>query len=110
MGASKNQLFTQKQNELAELAKALGHPARIAILEEMIKTNECLTADLVSKINLAQATISQHIAELKKSEIIIGRSEGVKTCYCINPEKWKIMKELMVRFFDHHPSCQPNCC
>lgn len=110
MGTSKNQIFSKSQNELAELAKALAHPARIAILEEMLTSKECLTTDLVSKIDLAQATISQHIAELKKSKIIIGRSEGVKTCYCINPEKWKMMKGLMVDFFDHHPSCNPNCC
>ena len=71
MGTSKNQLFSKKQNELAELAKALAHPARIAILEEMIKSDECLTTELVNKIDLAQATISQHLAELKKSKINI---------------------------------------
>jgi DNA-binding transcriptional ArsR family regulator len=95
MGATKTEIFTQQQNELAVILKALAHPARIAILQHLIKTNACICGDLVEELGLAQATISQHLKELKNAGIIQGIIEGVSTCYCIEPKAWaKLQKEL----------------
>ena len=89
MGITKAEIFTTEQNELAILAKALAHPARIAIIQELSKLNACVCGDLVTEIGLAQSTISQHLAELKKAGLVKGETEGVKTCYCLNSEKWQ---------------------
>lgn len=99
MGASKTDLFTQQQNELASMAKALAHPARIAILQYLVKTNACVCGDLVEELGLAQATTSQHLKELKNAGIIQGTIEGASVCYCINPTVWKQYKQLFNSFF-----------
>lgn len=88
MGVTKTDLFTEKQNQMAVMAKAFGHPARIAIIEYLLKTNTCITNDFVSEFGLAQATISQHLKELKNLGIIKGNVEGTSMCYCINSEVW----------------------
>lgn len=100
MGATKSQIFTQKQNDIAQIAKVLGHPARIAILEYIIKTNACICNSLVDEIGLAQATISQHLKELKSIGIITGNIEGKKVCYCINKNNWSKMQQQMITFFN----------
>ncbi|HCX76028.1 MAG TPA: transcriptional regulator, partial [Algoriphagus sp.] len=92
MGITQTHLFTDAQNELANVAKALAHPARIAIIQYLIKTNTCINGDLVQELGLAQATISQHLRELKEIDIIQGTIEGTKVNYCINPEKWNSIK------------------
>ncbi len=89
MGVTKTENFTLKQNQLAAMAKALAHPARIAIVQHLIKANACINSDLVAELGLAQATISQHLRELKEVGIIQGTIEGTSISYCINPEKWK---------------------
>ena len=89
MGISKVDLFTENQNSLAKLAKALAHPARIAILQHLLKMNSCINSDLVQELGLAQATISQHLKELKNVGIIKGSIEGTKMCYCIDHSRWK---------------------
>ncbi len=99
MGASKTNLFTKKQNELAAMAKAIAHPARIAILQELIKTDACICGDLVSGIGLAQPTISQHLKELKLAGIIQGTVEGARVCYCINPKVWQKYRQFFSEFF-----------
>ena len=99
MGITKSNLFTDSQNEIANLAKALGHPARIAILEHLIKANQCINSDLVEEIGLAQATISQHLKELKKVGIIAGTVEGTSMCYCINPLKWQEIQKMFSGLF-----------
>jgi DNA-binding transcriptional ArsR family regulator len=86
MGATKTDHFTDKQNELAVLAKALGHPARLAIVEYLLKQKECVCGDIVSELPLAQATVSQHLKELKSAGIIKGNIEGNSICYCLNEE------------------------
>ncbi len=86
MGASKTDFFTDSQNELAILTKALGHPARIAIIEHILKVNSCICGDIVNELPLAQPTISQHLKELKNANIIKGTIEGTAICYCINPD------------------------
>lgn len=84
MGATKTEHFTNKQNEIAILAKALGHPARIAILEYLLKVDTCICGDIVNELPLAQPTVSQHLKELKNADLIKGDIEGNTICYCIN--------------------------
>ena len=84
MGASKTDHFTNKQNQIATIAKALGHPARIAILDYLLKVDTCICGDIVNELPLAQPTISQHLKELKNAGIIQGSIEGNSICYCIN--------------------------
>ena len=83
MGATKTQHFTDKQNGIATLIKALGHPARIAILEYLVKVDSCICGDIVNELPLAQPTVSQHLKELKNAGLIKGNVEGNSVCYCI---------------------------
>lgn len=84
MGATKTDHFTGKQNSIATLIKALAHPARIAIIEYLIKVDTCICGDIVNELPLAQPTISQHLKELKNAGLIKGNVEGNSICYCIN--------------------------
>lgn len=84
MGASKTEHYTSRQNSIATLAKALGHPARIAIIEYLIKVDACICGDIVNELPLAQPTISQHLRELKNAGLIKGSVEGNAICYCID--------------------------
>ncbi len=86
MGASKSESFSAEHNEMATLFKALSHPARIAILDYLLKVDTCICGDIVNELPLAQPTISQHLKELKNANIITGNIEGTAICYCINPE------------------------
>lgn len=108
MGLTKTEIFTEEQNRLATMLKALAHPARIAILQHIIKANACICGQLVNELGLAQATISQHLKELKNAGIIQGTIEGVTVCYCIEHTAWKILKNNMAAFFaSYNPT---NCC
>lgn len=86
MGISKTAHFNEQQNSLANIAKALGHPARIAIVEYLLSQKECVCGDIVSELPLAQATVSQHLKELKSAGIIKGNIDGNSICYCLNEE------------------------
>lgn len=94
MGTTKTEIFTDEQNKLATMLKALAHPARIAILQRMMVVNTCICGDLVGELGLAQATISQHLKELKSAGLIQGTIEGVSVCYCIEPKAWKMLIEI----------------
>jgi predicted transcriptional regulator len=109
MGVTKSDLFTRQQNELANMAKAIGHPARIAILQHLVKKNACVCGDIVEELGLAQATTSQHLKELKNAGIIQGNVDGVSVCYCINPKVWLKYKEFFNSFFKDI-SMKDNCC
>ena len=109
MGVTKTEIFTDTQNEIASLAKAFAHPARVAILDCLFKTNTCICGDLVEEIGLAQATISQHLKELKAIGIIKGNIEGTSVCYCIDTNNWKHIKDTLNHFFNQHPT-PINCC
>ncbi len=100
MGLTKSEIFTEEQNKLASLFKVLGHPARIAILQHIINQKACICNDLVDELGLAQATISQHLKELKNIGIIQGRFEGKSVCYCIEEKKWKEIQNLFNLFFE----------
>ncbi len=86
MGTTKADLFTEEQNEISSLLKAIAHPARIAILEYLIKVDACVCGDIVNELPLAQPTVSQHLKELKTAELIKGSIEGTSICYCVNKE------------------------
>jgi DNA-binding transcriptional ArsR family regulator len=109
MGLTKAENFTKEQNELATIAKALGHPARIAILQHLLKTNACICNDLVDVIPLAQPTISRHLKELKAVGIIKGTVEGTSMNYCINGERWKAVQSTMSELFNRFQSFD-DCC
>ena len=108
MGATKSDIFTKDQNEIALIAKAIGHPARIAILQYLLKKNACVCGDIVDEIGLAQATVSQHLKELKQAGLIKGDIDGRKVCYCIDNSKWDIVKDLLFEFFDQKQDA--SCC
>lgn len=109
MGVTKTEIFTEEQNHLATTLKALAHPARIAILQYIIRQNVCICNDLVEELGLAQATISQHLKELKNIGIIKGNIEGTSVCYCINETVWQqIKKELNIFFVDN--ATIEKCC
>jgi DNA-binding transcriptional ArsR family regulator len=107
MGLTKTEIFTEEQNDLAMKLKAIAHPARIAILQQIINANACICGDLVDELGLAQPTISQHLKELKNAGLIKGAIEGVSVCYCINPIVWDELKEQLGMFFN---TFKPNCC
>jgi len=86
MGISKSDFFTEEQNEMANLMKALGHPARIAIIEFLLEKESCICGDIVNELPLSQPTISQHLKELKTVNVIKGSVEGNTICYCLNLE------------------------
>jgi ArsR family transcriptional regulator len=109
MGLTKSEIFTGKQNDLANVLKALGHPARIAILQHIIKANDCICGDLVNELGLAQATISQHLKELKNAGLIKGSIEGTSVCYCINEKTWNQLKKELDAFFVTYKN-KDNCC
>lgn len=109
MGLTKTEIFTVEQNRLARLLKALAHPARIAILQHLIKANTCICGDLVDELGLAQATISQHLKELKDVGLIQGTIEGVSVCYCIHPETWKLLDKEVTGFIKSYKGTA-SCC
>jgi DNA-binding transcriptional ArsR family regulator len=109
MGITKSEIFTKQQNEIALIAKAFGHPARVAILQHLFKMQTCICGDLVNEIGLAQPTISQHLKELKNLELIKGNVEGTSVCYCINPDKWNEALGLFKEFLELQPTKQNQC-
>lgn len=110
MGLTKTEMFNDLQNEISLFAKALGHPARVAILQHLFKINSCVCGDLVNEIGLAQPTISQHLKELKQLGLIKGNIEGTSVCYCIDGENWSNMKAVMFQFLNQDVFKKEDCC
>jgi DNA-binding transcriptional ArsR family regulator len=110
MGVTKTDLFTEQQNELAKVAKVFAHPARIAILQYLIQSNTCINGDLVQELGLAQATISQHLRELKETGIIRGSIEGVSVNYCIDQVRWAEIQHLFETLFSGFPKITGETC
>lgn len=108
MGLTKTEAYTKAQNDLASLTKALGHPARIAILQFLVKTKTCVCGDIVDVLPLSQSTVSQHLRELKKVGLIKGDIEGPTTCYCIDEKAWTKAKKVIGDLFDTYTGT--NCC
>ena len=95
MGATKTAVFTEQQNQIADYAKALAHPARVAILQFLVQRNACVCGDIVDELPLSQSTVSQHLKELKRIGVVQGVVEGPSVCYCIHPAGWQQMKLLL---------------
>lgn len=110
MGLTKTSLFTDEQNRLAAIAKALGHPARVAILEYLLKVNECICGDIVNELPLAQPTVSQHLKELKNAGLIKGNIEGTSICYCIDETAIAALKDYFSGIADKLESKRKECC
>jgi ArsR family transcriptional regulator, arsenate/arsenite/antimonite-responsive transcriptional repressor len=105
MGRSKKQAFTNQQNRLADLARALGHPARIAILEYLAKRDACVCGDIVDELPLSQSTVSQHLRELKEAGLIKGNIEGTRVCYCIDNKALDKALKTISNFFTTKRCC-----
>lgn len=110
MGLTKSEIFTEAQNQISSIAKVFGHPARVAILQYLFKTNSCICGDLVDEIGLAQPTISQHLKELKNVGLISGNIEGTSVCYCIDKANWSKMKTIINDFLNQDVNENTNCC
>lgn len=109
MGLTKTEIFTEEQNQLAIMLKALAHPARIAIIQQIIKSKTCICGGLVDELGLAQATVSQHLKELKNAGLIQGTIEGVSVCYCIDPAAWELFHNQLDGFFKSYTP-ENSCC
>lgn len=94
-----NKNYTENAVQMARFAKALSHPARIAILELLSRQRACYCGDIVEELPIAQATVSQHLKELKESGLIQGDIEPPKVRYCIHPGNWEKARELFKSFF-----------
>ncbi len=108
MGASKTDHFSDYQNQIASLCKALGHPARVAIVEFLLHTEHCICGDIVNELPLAQATVSQHLRELKSSGLIQGEVEGNAICYCLNQDYIDILAQFIASLT--HSKKLKSCC
>jgi len=112
MAQSKSDEFSERSNSLARLAKALSHPARLTILETLAESGTCICGEIVDVLPLAQSTVSQHLKELRDSELIIGEIDGPKCCYCLNPAKVKELEKLLLSFLEGIKKglLSRNCC
>jgi len=110
MGASKTEHFTSKQNAIASMAKALGHPARVAIIEYLLKVDTCICGDIVNELPLAQATVSQHLKELKNAGIIKGSIEGTAICYCIDEKAMNVLQAFFMNISIKMEKKNNSCC
>jgi len=109
MGATKTEHFTNKQNAIATIAKALGHPARIAIIEYLVKVDTCICGDIVNELPLAQPTVSQHLKELKNAGLIKGEVDGNSVCYCIDEKAIARIEDYFVGIAARLNK-KTNCC
>ena len=109
MASPKLAVFSDEENKLAEMAKALGHPARIAILKELARRNTCVCGEIVEVLPLAQSTVSQHLKELKEAGLIQGTVEGVRSCYCIDWDNVRRLQDLISSFIVRDES-GTTCC
>lgn len=109
MGLTKTDQFSVRDNKLAKYAKALAHPARIAILKLLLKKQACICGDIVDELPLSQSTVSQHLKELKESGLIKGDIEGVKVCYCIDEKEWESAKIQLSALFETYAT-NKKCC
>jgi DNA-binding transcriptional ArsR family regulator len=110
MGLTKSEEFSVSDNRLAKYAKALSHPARIAILKVLIEKQACICGDIVDELPLSQSTVSQHLKELKEAGLIKGDIEGAKVCYCIDEKEWKLALSYINELFDSFKPLSATCC
>lgn len=109
MGASKTDAYTQKELTLAKYARALAHPARIAILNLLVKKQSCICGDIVGELPLSQSTVSQHLKALKEAGLIKGQIEGVAVCYCIDEKVWNKVRVSFSSLIEKNIDCKNTC-
>ena len=110
MGTTKSEEFSVKDNRIATYAKALAHPARVAILKLLIQRQACICGDIVDVLPLSQSTVSQHLKELKEAGLIKGDISGVKVCYCIDDEELTKAKIALEELFTSYELKKGSCC
>jgi DNA-binding transcriptional ArsR family regulator len=110
MGAAKSDEFSVKDNRLARYAKAMAHPARVAILRILIRKQACICGDIVEELPLSQSTISQHLKELKEAGLIKGDIEGAKVCYCIDEKELMEARNVLNSLFNSYEAGKAKCC
>ena len=110
MAVDKRRIFSEEDQEISLISKALSHPARVTILKYLAKQSNCVCGDIVDELPLAQSTVSQHLKELKKAGLIQGTIEGPKTCYCINAEKYEKMSALLASFLEEIKNNHKETC
>ncbi len=110
MAVSKNDAFQADEVRLAAWAKALAHPARIAILKVLAERNTCICGEIVDALPLAQATVSQHLKALKEAGFILGEIEGPRTCYCLDGDELKRFREAVDDLFEQMSRAAASCC
>ena len=108
MGLTKTEQYTEEELKIAQIFKVLGHPARISILRSIASSNACICGDLVTEVGLAQATVSQHLKELKSAGLIRGTVEGTSMCYCLDREQWDLLNQYLNAF--NITNCGDSCC
>ena len=110
MGANKAEEFSVKDNKVAKYAKALSHPARVAIVKLLIQKQSCICGDIVEELPLSQSTVSQHLKELKEAGLIKGDIDGAKVCYCIDVKEWKLAQQYLQEMFASYQEVATKCC
>ncbi len=110
MGITKSDFFSEVENQQASILKALGHPARLAIVQHLLTVNSCICGDIVDVLPLSQPTISQHLKELKNVGLIKGSVEGNSVCYCLNTEKWQELAQFFGHFHQSLVEKNSSCC
>src|SRR5690349_15526123 len=108
MAVNKKDEFSFRENELADFANAISHPARVAILKEIARKEECICGEIVEVLPLAQSTVSQHLKELLKAGLIKGEIDGTKSCYCINWKTFEKFEKTFNEFFTKTNSKNPG--
>lgn len=106
MGLTKQNDYAAVEHEVARYARALAHPARVAILRIILEKEACICGDIVEEIGLSQSTVSQHLKELKKIGLLKGSIDGPRVCYCIDPDAWKAASEAFGLFFSQEITAQ----
>lgn len=110
MGITKTIDYTKSELDIARYAKALAHPARIAIIQLLLKKQSCVCGDIVDELPISQSTVSQHLKELKEVGFIKGEIEGTSVCYCLDEKEWLKAKSLIVQMFDKVIVNKSKCC
>jgi DNA-binding transcriptional ArsR family regulator len=110
MGSTKSEEFSVKDNRIATYAKAMAHPARVAILRLLIQRQACVCGDIVEELPLSQSTVSQHLKELKEAGLIKGDIEGARVCYCIDDQEMNAAKTAILGLFTSYEVQKNKCC
>lgn len=110
MGISKTNHFSEEENKVATMLKAFGHPARVAIMEYLMKIDTCICGDIVNELPLAQPTVSQHLKELKNAGLIKGSVEGNSICYCIDEKAIEALLKYFANISNQLKEKKNNCC